>query len=131
MTLSSAISSKINAFTRRADDNNKWSLGKRDRRISIDLQMWSLALWKLPELYSKTYKAYDKSSSAVATAKFLLPWIERLMSNARCNQAQLSYNNDNNNNNSQQRHKIIEWNYRVGVHTSNDVIDVQQEEAII
>lgn len=83
--LSKAISSRIKAFTLRADDKSKWSFGNRDRKISMDLQIWSLALWKLPELYSKTYKAYDKSSSAVATAKFLFPCIERLISNARYN----------------------------------------------
>lgn len=85
--LSNAISSRISAFTLLADDNSKWSFGNSERRLSIDLQMCSRAMWKLPLEYSKTYKAYDRSSSAVATAKFLLPCIERLMSNARyCNE---------------------------------------------
>lgn len=82
--LSNAISSRISALTRRADDNNRWSVGSNTFSMSIDLQMWSLALWKLPELYSNTYSAYDRSSSAVATAKFLLPCMYRLISNARC-----------------------------------------------
>lgn len=80
--LSNAISSKIKALTRLADANIKLSLGTNAFNISIARPTCSCAFSKFPELYSRTYNAYAKSSCCIAKWKLRGPNIACLMSNA-------------------------------------------------